>query len=652
MNRQRTAVAQIAFVGVIILAIALRLYRLDLMDLRFDEATALRQAMQIAGGTWLPVAPFSGSVANHPPTYLYIMALPYLFTRDFITVAAYRALLDVAAIALCWWLCRRYFGSMPEAAPIACLLFATAPWAIQFARRTWLAALPLFQVLLLFGLLEATIRRNPWGWAFAGWGLALSIGAHLSVIYLLPVALIALLLGRAALRPVPALVGIAPLIALLATYLGFDAGQDFRNLRALLSATGEPAEWSPYALRFALWISGGTHLSDLTDGAYLLWVQQPWLVLGWIDTLQMALLVVSAGGLAIYMMTHRATGAIQAGVAIMLAWLALPVLLQLRPARPLQMHYFLALYPIPFLVTGLGLAIILRAFRTRPMQRAMQAIVAGAVAIIAIWQVHTTLQFTAFIERHDTSAGGYGLPARSALAIAQIARTAIRNGQARDVIVLTTGGDPAFHEQAAIMDVVMADLPRRFADIRTGLILREDGTQYVITPEARAALALVQAHASSEIHIQTIPLHNQRDDAYHYAWLAHATVGALRPWPAQWEHGVGMLGYRFTLDRALTLDYYLRVFREAPPGVNYHWFHHLFKDGQEFAALDGAGIHPVNWRAGDILLHRFVIPLPDDPPARPYELHLGAYRYPEIERLRLLNPAGQPAGDYTALVIE
>jgi len=566
-------------------------------------------------------------------------------------VAAYRVLLDVAAIALCWWVCRRFFGDWPWVALAACLLFATAPWAIQFARRTWLAALPLFQVILLFGLLEATVRRNPWGWAIAGWGLALSVGAHLSVIYLLPVVLVALTLGRATLRPLPILTGIALPIALVAAYLGFDAGQDFRNVRALLSPADEPAAWSLYALRFALWISGGTHLSDLTDGAYPIWRQQAWLIWEWIDLLQMGLLVISAGALLVQLIMRRSSGDAPS-LAIMLAWLVLPVLLQWRPARPLQMHYFLSLYPVPFIVTGLGLAIIARALRTAAIRRIVGASIAGALALVAAWQVHATLRFTAFIERHDTSAGGYGLPARGALEVAQMARTAIRNGQARDVIVLTTGGDPAFHEPAAIMDVVLADLPRRFADLRAGLILREDGAQYVILPEARTALDALKAHNGGDLRIQPVPLRAGRTDNYHYVWLSRAALGTLRLWPAQWEIGVGMLGYRFAIDRALTLEYYLRVFREAPAGADYHWFHHLFKDDQKFAALDGGGVHPANWRAGDILLYRFVIPLPDAPPAQPYALHLGAYLYPQVERVRLLNPAGQPAGDYTVLVLK
>jgi 4-amino-4-deoxy-L-arabinose transferase-like glycosyltransferase len=651
MTRRRIPLDWLALASVLILATALRLYRLDLLDLRFDEATALRQAMQIARGEWLPVAPFSGSVANHPPTYLYIMALPYLFTRDFLTVAAYRVLLDVVAIALCWGLCRRFFSGSLGVALIACLIFATAPWAIQFARRTWLAALPLFQVILLFGLLEALARRNPWGWAIAGWGLALSAGAHLSAIYLLPVALIAVALGRQTLRLPPLLVGGVPLVVLAMAYLGFDAGQDFRNLRALLGSAGEPSAWSPHAIRFALWISGGTHLSDLTGGAYLLWRQQPWLVLEWVDTLQMALLVMSAGALLAQLVSRRASNDASA-IVILLAWLILPVLLQSRPSRPLQMHYFLALYPVPFVVTGLGLTAIVQGFRSLAMRRAVSAATGGALALVAAWQVHTTLQFTAFIERHDTGAGGYGPPARGALEVARLARETIRSGRASDVIVLTMGGDPTFHEASAVMDVVLADLPRRFADPRAGLILREDGAQYVITPEASAALDALNVHSGGDLRVQAIPLRNGRADAYHHVWLSRAALGALRPWPAQWEIGVGMLGYRLTLDHALTLDYYLRVFRQPPPGANYHWFHHVFKDGQKFAALDGSGIRTADWRVGDILFHRFVIPLPESPPARPYELHLGAYLYPQVERVRLLNPAGQPEGDYTALVVE
>src|SRR5689334_1766498 len=84
---------------ILVLAAGLRLYALDLIDLRYDEASAPQYALSIAQGHWLAVAPFSGSVANHPSVYLYVLALPYLVSRDLMFIAAFRVFLDVLAIA-------------------------------------------------------------------------------------------------------------------------------------------------------------------------------------------------------------------------------------------------------------------------------------------------------------------------------------------------------------------------------------------------------------------------------------------------------------------------------------------------------------------------------------------------------------------------
>ncbi|MFC1465832.1 MAG: glycosyltransferase family 39 protein [Candidatus Brachytrichaceae bacterium NZ_4S206] len=667
----------LAFILVMALAAFLRLYRLDLIDVRFDEASAPQLALSITRGNWLPVAPFSGSVANHPPVYLYLLTLPYLFTRDFMTIAAYRALLDVAAIALCWWLCRRFFGA--RVAFVACLLFAVAPWAVQFARRTWLAPMPLFATLLLFGLLEAVQRRNPWGWAIAGWGLALSVGSHLAALYLIPVVLVAVWIGRATLRPAPCLIGALPLIALAGVYLSFDAGQEFRNVRGLLGATSGQAVVSPDALRFTLWLSGGTHLSDLTGGAFPLWRDQTPEALAWIDVMQMALLVAGAGVLTVQLMRRPAIYP-AAIVVVLLAWLFLPIALQIRTSRPLQLHYFTAFYPVSFIVMALGLDAAVRLARPQTLQRsttdtsdttdtvdttdtidavdttaaspALAAIAALAIVLILGWQLFTTLRFTQFIQRYDTGVGGYGPPLRSALDAAQHARDAIRAGQARDVIVIAPGGDPSVNEPATVMDVLLADTPHRFADADAGLILREDAAQYIITPAARGAFERLMQHADPDAIVQAIPLRAGSDDAYIYVRVNRAQLGSLVEHPAQWENGVGMLGYRVAGSDTLALDYYLRVFREAAPGVDYHWFNHLYHGDQKFAALDSGGIHPSNWRAGDILLHHFAIPVPAGAPARPYTLRMGAYLYPQLQNVMLLDAAGRPASDHVALRIE
>ncbi|MCS7057220.1 MAG: glycosyltransferase family 39 protein [Thermoflexales bacterium] len=644
----------LAFILVMSLAAFLRLYRLDLIDVRFDEASAPQLALSIVRGNWLPIAPFSGSVANHPPVYLYVLALPYAFTRDFMTIAAYRALLDVAAIALCWGICRRFFGA--RVAFIACLLFATAPWAVQFARRTWLAPMPLFSTLLLFGLLEATQRRNPWGWAIAGWGLALSIGSHLSALYLIPAVLVGLWVGRAALRPAACLIGALPLLVLVGAYLAFDAGQAFRNVNGLLGAASGQAAISLDALRFSLWLSGGTHLSDLTGGAFPTWRDQTPAALAWIDGIQVALVGMGVGILMLQLIRRPAAYPVAVAV-VLLAWWVLPIALQIRTSRPLQLHYFTAFYPVSFILMALGLdaAVRLTASRAVHGARARLGLSAAAVLIVALivgWQTFTTLRFAAFIQRHNTGAGGYGPPLRSALDVTWLARDAIRAGAARDVIVIAPGGDPSLNEPATVMDVLLADVPHRFADANAGLILREEAAQYIITPGARDAFDRLMRYADADAVVQAIPLRAGSDDAYIYVRMRRAQLKALIAHPAQWENGVGMLGYRISTGDALRLEYYLRVFREAAPGADYHWFNHLYHGGQKFAALDGGGIHPSNWRVGDILLHHFTIPLPTDAPARPYTLHMGAYLYPQLQNVRLIDAMGQPTSDHVALEIK
>lgn len=626
--------------AILVLAAFLRLNRLDLIDVRFDEASAPFLAKGIAQGNLLPVAPFSGSVATHPPLYLYALALPYLFTRNFMAIATYRVLLDVIAVAACWFICRRYFNA--RAAVIATLLFAVAPWAVQFSRKLWLAPLPMFSMVLLFGLLESVQRKNPWGWAIAGMGLALCIGAHLASLYLAPVVLFALIIGRKTLRVWPCVVGALPLLALAAVYLGFDSRQDFANVRALLGASGAGGQFTLDALRFALWSSGGAHLSDLTGNAFPFWQAQLAPVFDLIDALQMAMLVVGAVALAYSLFSRRAPyDEWKPAIAILLLWLILPAMLQLRPARPLQVHYFIPLYPVPFIVVALGLDFIIRAMRTEPMRKSMAWLSSGVILVIVAWQVFTTLRFTDFIEHYDTSNGGYGPPIRAALDAAHLAREAVRSGQANDVIVAAPGGDPAVNESATVMDVLLADVPHRFANADAGLILRDDdaGAQYIFTPDTQRAFDMLMQHVTSTgVVTRVVP---SGDRNYIYARVGEAQLSGAKEQPAQWANGVRLIGYAVGEGDPIPLRIYLRASPQAA-GADNHYYNHLYRGDRKVGAQDGGGIHPSNWRAGDILLHWFEIPRPQEGFDR---IRIGVYRYPQIEMVMVVDEAGNPVSD-------
>ncbi|MCL5997096.1 MAG: glycosyltransferase family 39 protein [Chloroflexi bacterium] len=627
---------------IVLLAASLRLYALDLIDVRFDEASAPQFALSIAQGQWLKVAPFSGSVANHPPVYLYTLALPYLFTRDFLAIAVYRSLLDVLAVGLCWVLCERYFNR--RVATLAALLFAVAPWAVYFSRNLGIIQPPLFSVILLFGLLEALQRRNPWGWALAGLGLALCAGSHLSALYLVPVTIVAVLLGWRTLRPLPALVGLLPLLLLAFVYLQYDASHDFGNVRALLGTTGGEAVVNLDALRTALWQSGGMHLSDLTDGAYLQWLAQVPQAFDAIDTIQVFALIICIVLLAALCLRGLRRGNEPWPVyGLLLAWWCIPVLLQLRHSKPIQMHYLLPLYPVPFILMGLGIDRALACAAQRTMARWTRTAVAVAtltvIAGIVAWQCLTVTRFAGFVERYDTSNGGYGLPVRSALTVAEMAREA-RCTQAgcaalEDVIAVVPGGDPLVNEQATIMNVVLADMPHRFANSDAGLILRPDAAQYIFAPGTEQAMTtLLRISNRGNVFTQRVPIRVTGGGAYTYVRVAEPfTHDYTAIAAAEWANGVAVLGYRAEHRDHLHLEVLLRVDRVPDAGVDYHWFNHVLVNGQKVAQMDGGGIQPSNWRTGDVLLHWFDIPLPQPVPQPPYRVRIGAYLYPSLQNV-------------------
>ena len=653
--------------------------------MRYDEASALQSALAIAQGQWLWVAPFSGSVANHPPVYLYVMALPYLLTRSFMWVAAYRVLLDVLAIGLCYVMCVRYFNR--PVAILAALFYAISPWAIQQARKTWLAPLPVWEVLLLWGLLEVAQHRKPRGWILTGIAFALALGTHLSAIYLLPVVLAVAIWRRHTLHLRPVLIGLLPFILLGVIYLGYDAQHDFANVRALLSSgnTAGPRNGSLDSLRFAFWLSGGTHLSDLTGPAFAIW-QTEWPAwLTWIDTLQMGMLglffllvlftVIPSvseeprpiskqssllarlsnimGGIGT---TLRVTSEASVVLAV---WFLLPVLLQLRPSQPLQLHYLLPLYPVQFVMMGWAIGGRKTAdgrwiFLTRLPSAVFRPLLLCITVVVLLWQLITTFRFTNFIAQHNTAQGGYGEPARTGLAAVQRAKDEIRIGNYFDVIVVTPGGDPQVNEAATIMDVFLADVPHRFVDADAGLILRGDATQYVFAPGSEGALnRLLQFVPPGDVLTQSFKFRTDDARAYVYVQVMPVSLGMGRitMGVGQWSNGVQLVGYRAKRDGdTLSFETFTSVTQPPQIETDVHWFNHVLDaKGQKLAQLDGGGVPARSWRVGDVLWQWADIPLPAG--ALPTAVRIGSYRYPNLEPIMLIDVAGNPAADSVELAL-
>ena len=655
----------ILFAAVLLLAAGLRLYQLDWIDFRFDQSYALRYANDISRGYLWPVQPH-GSVAVHPPVYLYLMALPYLFTSDFMTIVTYHVVLDVIAVGLCWWIGTRYFNLRVGA--VAAFLYAVAPWAIQSARNTWPVPLPLFSTVLLIGMFEIVLRHNKWGWTLTGAGMALVAGTHLAGLYVIPVALLACLIGRKSARSLPVILGLLPLVIIAGVYLAYDASHGFVNIQSMLSTFRDTAHVSTDSLQFGLWMSGGMHISDLTGAAYGHWVDMTPPLLAALDSLQIALLVAS-----VFAIGTQAIGTVLAryrklsppvtaepyiaqplAAFLLLLWWCLPIILQMRHSRPIAMQYLLPVLPAPFLLMGIGVDAVLR-LRTRwrssgLMVRSLGWITTAAAIglLIAIggWQASTTYRLMQIVMYYDTSQG-YGLPVHSAVAAVQEAKIAAAQGTSNQIVLVIKDYATPWNEQAVILGDVAGGRPYRFLNSNVdGWIFRKDGVSYVFAPGTERLLEGLKSYVSAaNLTIKPTPLRASGGAGYTFVQVKGMPdlTAFTQPRPIVWENGLKLTAYRITAsDKSVQVDTLLRVNRLQPHNVDYHWYSHVFDNNQKLAQVDGPGIHPLSWRSGDYLLMHFDIPLVAPLPDHPLYVRFGSYTFPQVKAILVSTDGKKP----------
>jgi 4-amino-4-deoxy-L-arabinose transferase-like glycosyltransferase len=597
VNRART-IRILIFVVLLCLAAILRLYQLDLLDVRYDEAIAPVFAYAVAHGQHFATVPFSGSVANHPPVWLYVLALPYLFTNNFYFVVGYRIMLDVLAVALSGWLGARFFNR--RVGWLTMLFFATVPWAVYFSRKLWTAPLALFSTLALLGLLVAAQQRTWRAWLLAGCGMALAVGTHLAAVFWLPVFAFVFLLNVRSHRWTTCLAAWLPLIAVAAIYLGADAQRDFVNLRALFATNAQPAKWTTDAFSYASWISGGLHLRDLTGAAYAQWLQQPIQMFAWLDMLPIiilfcAVLVALANGI------HRAPTAQQKTLLVCLAWLLIPLILQIRQSRDIQIQYVSNIYPAPFVLMAYGVDWLIARFPK------MRAAVIALVTVMVAWQSATTLRFADFVATHET--GGYR-PIRPALAAVADARRLCSNCE---LIGVTIGGDANTDEDATILKFLMLGDAHRIINGNDAMLYPQSSAVYIFAGQTRAR------------QMQSLAVEPRYLVARFDAPKSTTNLG-------QWENGVMLNSYTTTMSNGeLFVRAQLTITQPPDATQDVHWFVHVQQSGKRIAQADIGGVLPRDWKVGDVIQLIFVVKNVEQFDT----LRLGGYTFPQLKPITI-----------------
>ena len=669
--------------GVLLLAAALRLNHLEWTEFKLDEANLMRLSLNLARGVDFPLVGLESSTGIvNLPLAAWLMAIPYAVSPSPIVATAFIALLNVVAVAGCFALAQRWLATYgpPEsgsaygvwtAALLATLLFAVAPWAVMHSRKIWAQNLlpPLVLAWAWLGWL-AFVRRRPRALIGHGLALAACIHVHYSGLWLLPVTAAWMIVFARRLPWKVALAAAALFAATFAPFVVADALSGAPNLSRLLLLVQRGAVVDGEALHLAWLMVTGQEIHSLAGPQeftrYL--AQAPGGEAGFALAGTIGLLV--AGGAAPALLDamraarRRALDDSSAASFMMLTWLALPVLFQTPHSLPIFTHYFIVLYPAPYLLIGM---LYVRLSRSRFGSRVARWGFVALVALVAGVQTFQSMSLQAFVAERATP-GGFGTPAGPLIQIAADAAAVSRSLNGAEVLVYAEGDDPHAHEAPAVFDVLLPpDVPRRMIDLTRGTEVYPRDAAAVVIYSLQGLTLPGEAFGRTPLRRVTsvVPLRRGDAAARIGAWPGQADAaspcGGERAL-ARWENGVALLSVEHFGNWRGPGGWIELCFRvehgPAPDGstrgheqADYHWFTHVIgPDGQRYAQSDAPALPSHTWRDGDLVVARFgPYKLPANAPGGPYVVRVGMYTYPEIVNVPRAN-GDQPA-DYVEVTL-
>ncbi len=449
--------------GIQVLALALRWWRLDLIDFRYDEAAAALFARQIADGARFTLAPHSGSVLPHPPGWLYALSLPYFFADNILFTAAWRATWDAAAVGVLMLAVRKSIGM--RAALVAGLLLAVAPWMVWYSRKLWVSVSPLSCSLLLLGLAHAlapakadhtapdqdTRAPSMRGWWLAGVAAAGAVAGHWNGALMLPaLAFAALQVGGR--RWLAMLAVVTPSALVVLAYVLVNGTPAARLMTAATDVVSGGA--SPWQV--ALIMISGTQLGDLSGQSFEQWRSMS----GSTGFEILGLLAIACCALALLGLIS-VWKRFNIWVHVCAILLATPVLIFGLPiGRGLQPQYILPFLPAAFALIA---AVANHAIQAQPIM--LRRAIITTLLVIGIGQVAGIVRFNTFLEQFPTTSH---MPVSMQLEAAKHARSA-----GSQLLAVVPADQPDTESEAAAWTAALPRGSVRLSHAGSGLILAD-----------------------------------------------------------------------------------------------------------------------------------------------------------------------------------
>jgi 4-amino-4-deoxy-L-arabinose transferase-like glycosyltransferase len=634
-------------IGILLLAAVLRMGQPGLVEFKRDEALLLSRALDVAQGQQFHLRGISSSVGfPNTPMSVWFFALPLLVWDHVYAGILFTGILNTAAVLGCWWLVRRYWG--PTSALAAALLFAVSPWAVFHSQKIWAQNLlvPLVMVWAITAAL-AFVERKAWTIILHLLSLAIAIQVHFAAVALVPASIIYLIVFRR--RVSWRLVILGGFLALLtaipfAYYLFFGSNASL-SASGTLSTSGFFRSFDLSAWRYIWLLTTGREIHALAGPTafetFLATVPD----LTVVHLLWIALVVGGLVWLGREATRYWGQGDKPSEVGlIVLIWLFVPVLFYTIPWLPVELHYLLPAYPAQYIAAGVAFGVIASFLgRWRP-------IAWGILGLSAVAQVWVWLSLMNFLGNQFTP-GGYGTPVKYHLQAADQARQMLAETGGSEILIAGQSENPQEDEFAAVFDVLLRDIPRRFVDLNRSALFPGQTAVAVIdnqadNPAANTYLAAAgqvrqidlrggegalkilslpdEAEPSPEVRLDPSLLYANWVNLYGYDQPKPLDEGKVS-WRIYWDSGAN------------------------PDPLEYHFFNHLIDaSGQRVGQEDAAVFSPQQWREGDTVVSFFTLPWPAGAEA-PLTMRTGIYRYPSLENVPVMDVAGNPASDAAEL---
>ena len=332
---------------------------------------------------------------------------------------------------------------------------------------------------------------------------------------------------------------------------------------------------------------------------------------------------------------------------MVLMWLLIPPLFFIWRITPVYIHYFIATLPAQYIAAGIAFSWLMGWLGRRRWSAVGGWSVLAGTAVLQTWAFLSLLFFVG----QQATPNGFGVPVARKLAAVEQAQTMLVETDAFEILAVGPGESPRVDEFPAVYDVLLRGLPHRFVDVDRSALFPA-GAAVVLLDGADGVADLYRETAVAQ---QEIPLRTGEESLFVLSLPSAAAPQAdvvFEP-PYLLANWVNLLGYDEPIvqdDDTAIWQIYWRT-GDNPDPANYQIFNHVIDGtGERISQIDGPAFSPSQWRAGNVIVSRFVLPWPEDG-ERPYSIRTGMYRYPSLEPVLLLDIAGNSFSDAVTIEI-